>query len=353
MLPRVGLPATMRAAVCRGKGRMEIEERPLPDLGPRDVLLRVSHCGVCGTDLHLVMDGWGRVGSIPGHEFAGWVAAVGSEVAGWALGDPAVGGPQPACGGCPYCRAGRPALCAASSPSATLEAQGAFAEYVRVRDAQLLRPPAALPLRVAALAEPLAVALHGITLAGVRPGETALVTGAGPIGMLVLAALRARGIEDVTVSEPSPLRRALALRVGARRAVEPGELVPPRSPLEIAEDACDVAFECSGRSAAFETALGRLRKAGRLVILGTGTERPPLDASRVLLCELVVTGGYTYDANGLSDALELLASGALPTELLIEREDVPLEGMPSALHALAAGRIGGKLMVSPGARSAG
>jgi threonine dehydrogenase-like Zn-dependent dehydrogenase len=342
----------MRAAVYRGRGRVEIEERPLPELGPRDVLLRVSHCGVCGTDLHLVVDGWGRPGAIGGHEYAGWVAAVGSEVAGWAPGEPAVGGPEPGCGACEYCRAGRPALCVRSSATAAIDAQGAFAEYVRVRDAQLLRPPPALPLRVAALAEPLAVALHGITLAGARAGERALVTGAGPIGLLVLAALRARGLDDVTVSEPAEPRRALARRVGARRALPPEALAAPRLPFEIAEDACDVAFECSGRPAAFEAALGRLRKAGRLVILGTGMERPPLDANRVLLNELVVTGGYTYDATGLADALALLASGAIPADLLIEPADVPLEGMLPAMRELAAGRIAGKVMVAPGARAA-
>jgi threonine dehydrogenase-like Zn-dependent dehydrogenase len=340
----------MRAAVYRGRGRVEIEERPLPELGPRDVLLRVSHCGVCGTDLHLVIDGWGRPGSILGHEYAGLVAAVGPEVRAFAPGEPAVGGPEPGCGACEYCRAGRPALCARSAVGAALEAQGAFAEYVRVREAQQLRPPGSLPLRVAALAEPLAVALHGITLAGVRAGERALVTGAGPIGMLVLAALRARGVVDVSVSEPSPLRRELALRVGARRALAPEAFPVPRLPFEIPEDACDVAFECSGRPAAFEAALGRLRRAGRLVILGTGMERPSLDANRVLLNELVVTGGYTYDATGLGDALELLASGSLPTGLLIEDGDVPLEGMLAAMHALAAGRIGGKVMVAPGGR---
>ena len=348
----MALPATMRAAVYRGRGRVEIEERPLPELGPRDVLLRVSHCGVCGTDLHLVVDGWGRSGAIAGHEYAGWVAAVGAEVAGWAQGDPAVGGPEPGCGVCEYCRVGRPALCTRASAMGALEQQGAFAEYVRVGDAQLLRPPGSLPLRVAALAEPLAVALHGITLAGARAGERALVTGAGPIGMLVLAALRARGVDDVTVSEPSVLRRELALRVGARSAVEPEALSVPRLPFEVPDDACDVAFECSGKPAAFEAALGRLRKAGRLVILGTGMERPRLDANRVLLNELVVTGGYTYDATGLADALALLASGALPTDLLIEPDDVPLEGMLAAMEALAAGRIGGKVMVAPGARAA-
>jgi threonine dehydrogenase-like Zn-dependent dehydrogenase len=120
----------------------------------------------------------------------------------------------------------------------------------------------------------------------------------------------------------------------------------------VPDDACDVAFECSGKPAAFEAALGRLRKAGRLVILGTGMERPRLDANRVLLNELVVTGGYTYDATGLADALALLASGALPTELLIEPDDVPLEGMLAAMEALAAGRVGGKVMVAPGARAA-
>jgi (R,R)-butanediol dehydrogenase/meso-butanediol dehydrogenase/diacetyl reductase len=337
----------MTAAVYRAPRELAVETRPLPEPGPEEVLLRVSHCGICGTDLHMVMEGWGRPDSIGGHEYAGHVVAVGAGVRDWQPGAAVVGGPEAGCGACDYCRAHRPGLCVGRPPAGVTPFQGAFAEYKCVPAAQLERIPDGMPLRVAALTEPLAVALHAITLSGIRPGQRALVTGAGPIGALIIASLRARGIDDVTVSEPSPVRRRLAEEIGARRAVEPDALHVPRMPFEIAEDPCDVAFECSGQPRAFRAALARLRKAGALVIVGSGMERPKLDTNRILLNELTVTGAYNYDENGFRDALALLASGKLPVERLIDPEDVPLSGMLRAMERLVAGEIGGKVMVVP------
>ena len=343
-----GIPATMHAAVYRAARQLSIERRPVPEPGEGEVLLRVSHCGVCGSDLHFVLDGWGRPDSIGGHEFSGHVVRVGPGVLRFRVGDAVVALPEAACGRCEFCLDHRPALCSGRGTAGVSPFQGAFAEYVRAGVRQIVPVPDGLSTREAALAEPLAVALHAISRSGIRPGESALVTGAGPIGMLVLAALRARGVGDVWVSEPSPVRRDLAVRVGATRAVLPDELPFPSMPFELVEDARHVAFECSGRPRAFASALAQLRRGGTLVVVGTGMEKPNLDPNRVLLNELTVTGAYNYDENGLGDALELLASGGLPTGLLIEPEDVPLSGLLEAMERLEAGRIGGKVLVAPG-----
>ncbi len=337
----------MHAAVYRGPRELALETRPVPELGPDDVLLRVSYCGVCGTDLHLVMDGWGQPDTIGGHEYSGHVAALGANVRGWRIGDAVVGGPEPGCGRCAPCRARRPGLCEDRPLAGLSPYEGAFAEYKRVRASQLVRIPEGVSARVAALTEPLAVALHGISLSRVRPGQRVLVTGAGPIGALTLAALRARGVDDVGVSEPSPVRRRLAEQLGARRVVAPDHLPFPRMPFEIVDEPCQVVFECSGRPRAFRAGLAQLGKAGTLVIVGTGMEKPRLDVNRVLLNELSVTGAYSYDADGFRDALALLASGALPTQLLIEPEDVPLPGMLAVMRRLVAGEVGGKVMIVP------
>jgi len=341
------LPTHMRAAVTRGKAHIEVENRRVPQPGPGDVLLRVSHCGVCGTDLHFVMDGWGRPDSIGGHEYSGTVVAVGEAVSEFAAGDRVVGGPAPGCGDCDACQAGRPSLCARLSTPPLEDSQGAFAEYKLLPEREVLRVPEALELRASALAEPLAVALHGITLSGIRAGERALVTGCGPIGMLTLAGLRALGVDEVVVSEPSSARRELALKVGATRAIAPDELEIPKLPFELVDDAVHAAFECSGQPSAAEAALANLRRAGTLVLSGTGLKRPQLDSIRVILNELVVTGAYTYDAGGFERALDLLASGRLPTDLLIHPHDVPLAGLKNAMVELVAGRIGGKVLVAP------
>ena len=104
-------PSRMRAAVYLEREKLAVEDRPLPELGQTEALLEVSHCGVCGTDLHIVMEGWGRPGSISGHEYSGRIVALGSRVYGWEVGQAVVGGPEPGCGACPQCRAHRPGLC--------------------------------------------------------------------------------------------------------------------------------------------------------------------------------------------------------------------------------------------------
>jgi (R,R)-butanediol dehydrogenase/meso-butanediol dehydrogenase/diacetyl reductase len=344
-----GLPKTQRALIYRAVRHVEVIEHPVVEAGPDDVVLEVSHCGICGTDLHTVLEGMSPPDVIGGHEYSGRIVQLGSAVAGWALGDEVVSGGSGGCGACASCVAHRPSLCEkrggiGDGPGGP---NGAFAEFVRVCAAELLRVPAGVSLRDAALAEPLAVALHGITLAGVKPGNRVLVTGAGPIGMLTVAALAALGIEDVTVSEPSELRRRRALEVGARDACGPDSLETPGMPFTVVDPPFDAALECSGNPRAMESALAQLRRMGTLVLVGTGIRRPKMDHNRILLNELVVTGAFCYDENGIAQALDLLATGRLPTSLLIEPDDVPLEGMLEAAERCAVGELAGKVMIVP------
>jgi 2-desacetyl-2-hydroxyethyl bacteriochlorophyllide A dehydrogenase len=341
------LPTTMRAAVYHGQNQLAIEDVPLPEVGSREVLLSVSHCGICGSDLHFVLEGWGSPGSIEGHEWSGRVVAVGSDVTRWAVGDEVVGGPSPRCGECVYCRDGRPSLCTGrNTPGMSVHRDGAFAEYVRAHEDGLLRVPEGVGIREAALAEPLAVALHGLTRGGVRAGQRVLVTGGGPIGTLSVAAARARGVTDLVVSEPHPRRRALAERLGAV-TVDPDELVAPRSPGDIVAEPFDVALECSGNRAAMEAALGQLKRGGTLVLVGAGMHAPKFDPNRILLNELVITGSFVYDADGFDRALELLASPDFPSDVLLEPDDVPLDGLFGAIEDLAGGTLPAKVLVVP------
>jgi len=349
MLPRmtVEVPATMRAAVYRTPGELSVEERPVPEVGQHDVLLEVSHCGICGSDIHFVLEGWGRPGTVEGHEYAGRVVAVGDAVTAWKVGDEVVGGPSPRCGECEHCLDGRPSLCSGrSTPGMSAHADGAFAQYTLVDEGALLRLPVGIELRHAALAEPLAVALHGLTRGGVRPGQRLLITGAGPIGTLSIAAARARGVTDIVVSEPHSVRRALAERLGAT-TVDPEDLVAPPSPGDVVDAPFDVALECSGHKAAMEAALGQLKRGGTLVLVGAGIKSPRFDANRILLNELVVTGSFVYDADGFDRALELLAEPDFPSDELIEADDVPLDGLLEAIQGLAGGELAAKVMIVP------
>jgi threonine dehydrogenase-like Zn-dependent dehydrogenase len=339
----------MPAAVYVGDSTITVEERPIPELGPHDVLVEVSHCGICGTDLHLVFDHYGRPGSILGHEWSGTVAAAGEAVAGeWEPGTRVVGNPTGGCGKCRACRRGRPSVCLdrPSEPLSSTPSTGAYCRFKAVPAARLSRIPDELPIRAAALTEPTAVALHAVNLSGVTPDDRVLVTGAGPVGLLTLAVLRARGIHDITVSEPADRRRARAQELGAVRVVHPDEL-PHSTVARPPDEPYSVVFECSGNPRAAESAFDQLDYAGVLVYVGTGSSYPQVNHNRMIVLELTLIGAYNYDAEGFGPALELLASGRMPLDLLIEPDDVSLDQLLPTLHRLAAGELAGKVMVKP------
>jgi len=178
----------------------------------------------------------------------------------------------------------------------------------------------------------------------VEADDRVLVTGAGPVGLLTLSVLLARGVGDVTVSEPSPVRRARASAIGATSVFSPDELLS--APLgQPVERPFAVVFECSGQAGAAEVGLDQLDFAGTLIFVGTGRQLPRINHNRMIVLELTALGAYNYDDDGFGPALELLASGALPTDLLIEPDDVALDGLIDAMERRAGGEIPGKVMV--------
>lgn len=338
------MPSTMQALVYHD-GRLAVEELPLPEPGPDDVILRVSHCGICGTDLHHVAGRFGPGPLVLGHEYSGEVVAVGAAVHGWAAGDRVVGGPGLGCGVCDRCRAGTPHLCPAAPRGGA--GNGSWANYRRVDAGHLFRVPDGLTLRTAALAEPTGIALRAVRRSGARAGSRVLVTGAGSIGLLAVALLAELGA-DVVVSEPSPPRRARTLALGARAAVVPGELPPPERPFDVAEEPFSAVVECSGRADAIELGLALLDRGGTMSLVGLGDgPRPALDANRLTLLECTVTGSLDYSRDEFEDAIALLASGRLPIEDILEPADVTLEQVAAVLPDLASGAIAGKVLVAP------
>lgn len=346
---RAGLPERMPVAVYRRRGLVEVEHREV--VAPQDgqVVVEVSFCGVCGSDLHLIDEGWGRPGDVLGHEWSGVVVAVGDRVTGLAPGDAVLGGPGTRCGRCEACRAGQPSQCADQEPMTGGGFDGAFATHVTRDAVSVLAVPDGLDLRTAALAEPLAVALHAITRSEIRVGQDAMVMGAGPIGALIAATLVVRG-HRVVVVEPASARQDLARRLGIDRVRHPDELrtFTMAEVDSIVDDAVPVVFESSGRRSAMEAGLHQLRRGGRLVLVGTGLEPPSFDPNRMIVLELSVCGAFVYDHDGFERALELLASGELAVDALIDDAEYGLDGVAEAAHRLARGEHAGKVMIVPG-----
>jgi threonine dehydrogenase-like Zn-dependent dehydrogenase len=348
------LPEVMAAAVYQSPGVITVEERAVPRPGPDQLVVRVHACGICGSDIHQLRDGWGFTpGAVAGHEWSGTIAAVGADVTGWSVGELVVGGASPRCGTCRRCREGKPSQCENRHSMTSDQSDGAFAEYILCRAAGVLRLPEGLSARHAALAEPLSVAVHGITRSGVAPGDSVMVFGAGPIGALSVAALHTMGITEITVVEPHRGRQRLAADLGVSSIVDPADLevFPPWEPERQSSRAVHVVLECSGHRAALEAGFSQLARGGILVMVGAGIDHPTFDINRMILNELTVTGSFVYDLGGFEKALELLASDGFPADLLIDPDDIPLHAIGDTLEALAVGRIAGKVMVVPEVRS--
>jgi (R,R)-butanediol dehydrogenase / meso-butanediol dehydrogenase / diacetyl reductase len=336
---------SMHVAVYRGEGRVPVESLPIPPLkDPHDVLVEIAYCGICGTDLHAIVEemgifGWGAPGFIGGHEWSGRVVATGEGVTSWKVGD-RVTASSGECGTCAACRSGRPSICRVRRPD---DGQGGWSQYMRMRESSLVALPDGLDLRAAALAEPFAVALHAVSRSTAEPGARVLVTGAGPIGTLTVVALQARGIDDVTVSEPNPLRRAIAEQLGAK-TVSPEDLVDAQGGSALRFDAV---IETSGNPKAVTQGFDTLAPGGFLVLVGVIAAPTNLNVLRILTDEITVTGSALYDEGGIQEAVELLAAGRVPVDVLVEPAIISLDEVADACAKLASGDLAGKVMVAP------
>jgi L-iditol 2-dehydrogenase len=295
----------LRAGVWEGDGTIRCREVEPPRPGSGEVLVEIAYCGICGTDLH-ILSGEFRIGRPPqvlGHEAAGVVAAVGAGVdPGW-VGRRVGLNPIGYCGVCVWCRRGLVTHCADPYFSAK-----AFAELALYRPQQLHPLPDGLGLADAALLEPWATALRAVETARLEAGEQVLVIGGGSLGLLVATAARLLGAATVTVSEPRPANRELALRRGADAALDPA-----RDDLAALAKASgelgglDVVFEVAGVAPALAAAPELLRPGGRLVILGVhGAEvEVPVSPRQITDRELAVLGSFGGGAS-FARATELL-----------------------------------------------
>lgn len=329
----------MRAAVYRGPGRIAVESRDVPRPEATEVLVQVRACGLCGTDVH-ILDGQypATPGVALGHEYAGVVVEVGAEVAGLQPGDAVAVDPNIACRTCPACRRGDVHLCE-HLQALGVTRDGGFTEFSRVPARQAHRLPAGLGFEQWALAEPLSCCLHGLDLAGLRPGDRVAVLGAGPIGLMMVQLVRGAGAAFVLAADPLPAKRELALRLGADEAVDPMARDLSEALRLQAPEGADVVLECVGVPATAAQALELARRGGTVVWFGVS---PPgatiaVEPYAVYRKELTIRGAFV-NPHTFARAVTLLAQGRVRTESLISHR-FDLAGVAEAIGAVKAGRV--------------
>ncbi|MCB1448233.1 MAG: zinc-dependent alcohol dehydrogenase family protein [Rhizobiaceae bacterium] len=325
----------MRALRLESVGNLFVREVEKPAPGPEDLLVRVEACGICGTDRHLLL---GEFPSKPpvtiGHEFAGIVEAVGSDVTGFRIGDRITGDPNISCGRCPQCMAGRVNLCRALE-AIGIHRDGGMADYVRVPQKQAFLLPSDLDPLHGAFCEPLACCLHGIDLAEIKAGASVVILGGGVIGLLTVQLARLAGATRVVLSTRQESKRRLAEALGATDTVDPSATDAVEAiagPSGLLPGGADVVIECAGAPETMRQAPPLAKAGGTVVILGVMPQgaRIEIEPFDILFRELRLLGSFVNPFTHRR-AADLIASGAIKVADLISRT-VTLDAAAAAVR---------------------
>ncbi|MFE3151841.1 2,3-butanediol dehydrogenase [Streptomyces sp. NPDC059218] len=350
----------MKAARFYGKEDLRVEEVPEPSPGPGQVKLRNAYAGICGSDLHFFFHPeslpfgldephpltGATLPQILGHEFSGTVVEVGEGVADVKVGDRGAVYPLAvSCGRCAACRKGLPFSCHLMGSLGSNVSGGGLAEFVTLDASKLHVLPESVDLRMGALVEPMAVAWHAVSRSGVEPGGTALVAGAGPIGIGAWFALKARGVEKVLVSEPSADRRAIIAGLGGS-VVDPVNEDLAAAVASLTDgDGVDVAVDAAGVGPAFTSALAGLVPGGRLVVPALHEQPMEFQPTQLMMAETEIVGAVGYRPAEFDAVIAAMADGFYDTTGWVQ--ELPLEGIVDALHSLRSG-VGGKILMQVG-----
>jgi len=305
----------VKAAVMHEVGKpLRIEDVPIPEIGPDEVLVETRCCGICGTDLH-ILKGFGYVPKLPhilGHEPAGVVAKVGDKVPHLRPGDRVVPHLFFTCGSCYYCRAGRDQQCLNLQGLLGVLSPGAFAEYFKAPGANLFPLPDNVPFDVGGLvADAVVTAVHAVGRSGLKPGQTAVVLGAGGIGQVLIQLLRSQDIRVVAVSR-SDAKLALAKECGAHLVVRSGE---PNTAAAIREfsgtSGAQCVFDCVGSAQTMRDAADYVIRCGRIIVIGEERDKVPLDTTEIAQRELEIIGSRNGTRKDTVEAIRLLAAGTV------------------------------------------
>ncbi len=327
----------MRAAVLNDAHQLEVAEMPDPSPGAGELVLQVTACGICGSDLKLRPSM--PAGLVMGHEFCGEIVATGSDTdATWRIGRHVTALPLIGCGHCLACLAGEPAHCAQGDMVGVGGSPGGFAEYVRVDQRETTALPEHLDPALGALVEPLAVGLHAVERAHIRSGDKVLVVGAGPVGLSVIAWAARSGASELVVSDPSAVRREAAAQFGATRTVDPdAEPLEPRY---------DVVIECVGLPGMTDVCVGASSLHGHVVIAGVCTKPDPYVPIGALMKELTVDFVVYYTRREFFAVAETLGHDSIDAAAFVTKR-VTLKQADDAFTELIEAKDQRKILVLP------
>ena len=327
----------MKAAVFEGEGVLTIKDVDVPRIqNPDEIILKLEMCSICGTDVHImsVPPGYAaKPGTILGHELVGEVVEVGSGVKTIKVGDRVVTNPNDYCGVCTFCKLNLPNFCENIIPMG-IEADGGFAEYVKVTEKVAFKIKADLPASHAAFAEPLACLLNGKDKLPISPGDSVLVCGAGAIGLLFVQIAKACGAYPIIISEPVKSRRDVAVQCGADIAVDPLKEDLNKIVMDATGIGVDYAIDVVGSQ--LNTCIYCARKAGTVLLFGLNSKAveqvKPFD---ITTREVNVMGTWLANAS-FPAAVKILESGTLNLEPLLTHT-IPLSDVGKGIEILSKG----------------
>ncbi len=336
----------MKACVFKAAGQpLEVAEVAKPKAGPGELVVRVKNCGVCGSDLHAAKYGFSMpAGTIMGHEFSAVIDEVGAGVSGFSGGDPVVVMSYLACGECDSCRSGLGAGCRTMKLVGFGEVPGAYAEFMKTRPGSVYKMPPGLSHRLGATVEPLVVGLHGVHRAALRAGETCVIMGAGPIGLVTLQWALFAGARAIVVSELAEGRREVARKMGASMAVDPRIEDPAQTLARLTGAGPDVVFECIGVPGTLGQAFTYARRGGRVVVLGVCMEEDRINPLVAMNKEVDIRFSLGLERGEIETAIAMLAAGRVVTEPMIT-DLISIEQLPQAFAGLARPNTQTKVML--------
>ena len=334
----------MKAVVVRAPGTLSVEDVPDPTPTAGQAVLRVTACGICGTDLRIHQAGSLPTGTIMGHEFCGEVVEAAGHLR---VGQRVTALPIHSCGRCKRCRSGLGAYCEEHHTIGLGDRAGAYAEFVVVAAHETVRLPDGVDDDHGALVEPLAVSLHAVNIGRIRRGESCLVIGAGPIGLGLALWARHFGAHDVIVAEQCATRRAMAERMGATHVIDPETEELPAALERITGEGPDVVFEAVGVPGLIQQAIDHVRFRGRLVVAGICLVPDQIRPARALAKEASVFYALSYEKDDFQYTVDMIDQERIaPAEMITER--VGLDGVEAAFAALGEPDQQCKVLVQPG-----